>query len=190
MKCWVYCIFISPLCCLFTPSGSLNFLYHFSSGAGWWLLHLCIYVSSRRQSTGFLERKCRWTGCLDSVMLECDFLAAVVTGKKLAEVVKDKHQSFFSYHTSECLCVGKWGIVPWKGGIWDALSFGFCCQREDGLQRFSKQTSARRAASFLTGFGSGPVFSSWWRKLMPCCSFYDFTWPLGRYSKEGVCAAF
>lgn len=40
-------------------------------------------------------------------MLESDFLAAVVTGKKLAEVVKDKHQSFFSYHTSECLCVGK-----------------------------------------------------------------------------------
>lgn len=40
-------------------------------------------------------------------MLESDFLAALVTGKKLAEAVKDKHRSFFSYHTSEFLYVGK-----------------------------------------------------------------------------------
>lgn len=40
-------------------------------------------------------------------MLESDSLAAVVTGKKLAEVVIDKHQSFFSYHTFEFLYVGK-----------------------------------------------------------------------------------
>ena len=40
-------------------------------------------------------------------MLQSDFLAAIVTGKKLAEVVKDRHQSFFSYDTSEFLYVGK-----------------------------------------------------------------------------------
>jgi len=40
-------------------------------------------------------------------MLESDFLAAVGTGKKLADVAKDKHQSFFCCHTSEFLYVGR-----------------------------------------------------------------------------------
>lgn len=56
-----------------------------------------IYISLRSQNVGFLERKCQQTGCLYSVMLESDFSAAVVTEKKLTEVVKYKHQSFFFF---------------------------------------------------------------------------------------------
>lgn len=81
---------------------------------------------------GFLERKWQQTGCLYSVMLESDFSAAVVTEKKLTEVVKYKHQSFFFYHTSEFLYVGKSSAILWKGSILDALSFGLCYLRVEG----------------------------------------------------------
>lgn len=61
----------------------------------------------------FKETECRILGekkPVDWVFHFCEesgFLAAAVTGKKLAEVVEDKHQSFFPCCTSEFPRVGK-----------------------------------------------------------------------------------
>lgn len=91
-------------------------------------------------------------------MLKPDFLDAVVTEKKLAGVVKDKHQSVFSYHTSEFLSVVK--VRPCSLERWHlrCSELWILLLDDDRLWRFSKQTSARRPASFLTGFGNRCVF--------------------------------
>lgn len=77
-----------------------------------------IYISLRSQNVGFLERKCQQTGCLYSVMLESDFSAAVVTEKKLTEVVKYKHQSFFFFFSIIHLSFFMWeNEVPFSGKV-------------------------------------------------------------------------
>lgn len=44
---------------------------------------------------------------LESGMLEGNFSATVVAGKKLAEVVKDRKTNTSTYHTSEFLYAGR-----------------------------------------------------------------------------------
>lgn len=110
-------IFVLPLFffCLFTLSVSLSFSNNFSSEASW-LLHLWIYISSRRQHRVFEEKM-----PMDWVFGFCDawvwFLSVCWTEKKFAEIGKEILVLIIYYLTSEFLYVGKWGIIPWKGGF-------------------------------------------------------------------------